>query len=69
VPLGAWLKQDSALVRDILLSQQARERGLLNLNAVTQLIEEHAAGRRDHNRSLWTLLTLETWFRQFIDRS
>lgn len=69
VPLGAWLRQDSAPVRDILLSEQARARGLLHTEAITHLIDEHTSGKRDHNRVLWTLLTLETWFRTFIDGS
>ena len=67
VPLGAWLRRDMGPVRDILLSQQARGRGLLNWAAVERLIGEHESGRRDHNRQLWALLTLEEWHRQFVD--
>ncbi len=67
VPLGAWLRKDMAPVRDILLSESARQRGLLNVAAVERLIQEHESGRRDHNRPLWTLLTLETWHRLFVD--
>ena len=58
VPLGAWLRRDMGPVRDILLSQRARGRGLLNSAAVERLIAEHETGRRDHNRRLWALLTL-----------
>ncbi|MYD09132.1 MAG: asparagine synthase (glutamine-hydrolyzing) [Chloroflexi bacterium] len=67
VPLGAWLRRDSAPVRDILLSRRARERGLLNMAVVERLIREHESGRRDWNRQLWALLTLEEWHRQFVD--
>jgi asparagine synthase (glutamine-hydrolysing) len=67
VPLGAWLRKDIEPVRDILLSPTARQRGLLNITVVERLINEHAEGKRDHNRQLWTLLTLEDWHRQFID--
>ncbi len=67
VPLGAWLRRDIAPVRDILLSRRARERGLLEMSAVERLISEHEAGRRDHSRQLWALLTLEEWQRQFVD--
>ena len=67
VPLGAWLRRDIAPVRDILLSRRARERGLLDLSVVERLISAHEAGRRDHNRQLWALLTLEEWHRQFVD--
>ena len=67
LPLGAWLRRDMVPVRDILLSQRARQRGLLNRAAVERLIVEHEAGARDHNRQLWALLTLEEWHRQFVD--
>lgn len=69
VPLGAWLRKDISPVRDILLSPTARQRGLLNMKVVERLINEHESGQRDHNRQLWTLLTLEEWHRQFIDQS
>ncbi len=67
VPLGAWLRRDMGLVRDMLLSRRARARGLLRMAAVERLISEHETGRRDHNRQLWALLTLEEWQRQFVD--
>jgi len=67
VPLGAWLKRDQSLVRDILLDRRTRERGLLNAAAVTALLDDHAAGRRDHGQRIWALLTLEMWHRLFID--
>ncbi len=67
IPLGAWLRRDMAPARELLLSRRARERGLLDMAAVARLIDEHEAGRRDHNRQLWALLTLEEWHRQFVD--
>lgn len=67
VPLGAWLRQDMSPVRDVLLSPEARGRGLLNMQAVEGLIREHEDGRRDHGQRLWALLTLEWWHRLFID--
>lgn len=67
VPLGAWLRADSAPVRDVLLSPEARGRGLLNMGAVETLLDEHTSGQRDHGQRLWTLLTLEWWHRLFID--
>jgi asparagine synthase (glutamine-hydrolysing) len=54
-------------VKDILLSDTARQRNLLNMPVVERLIVEHESGKRDHNRQLWTLLTLEQWHRSFID--
>ena len=67
IPLGAWLRQDAGPARELLLSQAARERGLLNVAVVERLLAEHESGKRDHNRALWALLTLESWHQQFID--
>ena len=67
VPLAAWLRRDMAPVRDMLLSQPARQRGLFNMTVVERLISEHASGKRDHSRQLWALLTFEEWHRQWID--
>lgn len=67
VPLGAWLRKDISLVKDLLLSDKARQRKLLNIATVEGYIREHESGQRDHNRILWTLLTLEMWHRVFIE--
>ena len=67
VPLGAWLRKDISPVKDILLSPTARQRNLFNMVVVEELIAEHETGKRDHNRQLWTLLTLEQWHCSFMD--
>lgn len=67
IPLGAWLRRDMTPVRDLLLSRQARERGLYEQAAIEKLIREHEDRRRDYSRQLWALLTLEEWHRQFVD--
>ncbi|PJF26470.1 MAG: asparagine synthetase B, partial [Phototrophicales bacterium] len=67
VPIGTWLRRDIAAARDLLLSPEARRRGLLNMTAVERLVSEHADGKRDHGGRLWALLTLEWWHRLFID--
>ena len=67
IPLGAWLRRDMRPVRDLLLSRRARQRGLLDMDAVERLIAGHENGQRDNNRQLWALLTLEEWHRQFVD--
>ena len=66
-PLANWLRREAhGEVGDILLSQRARERGILSPEAVEQDLQEHRLGR---NRviPLYRALTLETWFRNFVD--
>ena len=70
VPIDEWLRGPlKPLAYDTLLSQSARERGLLRPDYVRRLLDEHGAGRHDHHYRLWALLMLELWFRMWIDAS
>jgi len=69
VPLDYWFR-DAAwieILRDLLLSRRALERGYFVGGAVARLIDEHVAGIRDRQHQLWMLLMLEMWHRTFID--
>ena len=69
VPLGAWFRNELRdMVRDVLLSPRARQRGLVRPAAVQELLDVHAAGRRDCSPRLWALLCLELWSREWCDR-
>jgi asparagine synthase (glutamine-hydrolysing) len=62
VPLAEWLRGDLRdLVGDVLLGQQATERGYFRQQRVRQLVDDHLAGKRDNSRGLWTLLVFELW--------
>ncbi|HSO01190.1 MAG TPA: asparagine synthase C-terminal domain-containing protein, partial [Gaiellaceae bacterium] len=68
VPLGRWFREDlRELSRDLLLDRTARERGHLRPAEVRRLLDEHAAGRRDHGHRLWCLVMLELWHRFYVD--
>ena len=70
MPIDEWLRAElKALAYDTLLSQPARERGLMRPDYVRLLLDEHSSGRRDHHTRLWALLMLELWFRMWIDGS
>ena len=42
--------------------------GLLCTGALTRIIDTHIAGHKDEGHRLYTLLMLELWHREFIDR-
>jgi asparagine synthase (glutamine-hydrolysing) len=68
-PIPAWLRGDLyELMTDTLLGAASRGRGIVEPAAVEQLISEHRAGI-DHTRGLWSLLMLELWHQEFIDRN
>jgi asparagine synthase (glutamine-hydrolysing) len=69
-PLAIMFKRDlSDYVRETLLSRNSVDRGYFEAAAVRRLVEEHAAGRRDHHKLLWQLLVLEEWHRRFDMRT
>jgi asparagine synthase (glutamine-hydrolysing) len=70
VPLETWLRHElHPMLNDLLLDRTARARGFLNTEGVAEVMAEHQRGRRDHSQRLWALLSLEVWFRTFIDRA
>jgi asparagine synthase (glutamine-hydrolysing) len=68
LPLRRWMKHELAgMVRDVLLDRTARERGLFQRREVERLIDSADRERNAPDR-VWTLLVLELWFREFVDR-
>jgi asparagine synthase (glutamine-hydrolysing) len=68
LPLRRWMKDDLAgLVGDVLFDRTARERGLFEPTEVRRLVASMDR-ERDAPDRVWTLLVLELWFREFIDR-
>jgi len=69
IPLSRWLRAElRELTSDILLDRRVHERGQLRVEAVERLLADHVAGRADHGQRLWTLLMLELWQRQHVER-
>lgn len=50
---------------EILLSQQARERGYFDRKAVEHLLLAHKNGKASNHREIWQLVVLEEWHRRF----
>jgi asparagine synthase (glutamine-hydrolysing) len=68
VPIQQWLAGDlHAFARDVLLSAEARQRGLFESRAIERMLDEHRQGRRLHHTRLWAALCLELWSRMWID--
>ena len=67
VPLDEWFrgKLDS-YVRDLLLSDTCRSRGIFRPSAIESLIGLHKGGR-NLDLHLWTLISFELWCRRFLD--
>jgi asparagine synthase (glutamine-hydrolysing) len=64
IPVGAWLRGE---LREFLLEHLRGPRSLTRpyyeAKILDRLLDEHLAGRRNHEEILWTLLNLEIWHR------
>lgn len=69
VPIDEWFRGElKDFVHDIITSQRAVGRGLFRRSAIESIFKQHTTTRTNYAHHLWTLLTLELWFRRFIDQ-
>lgn len=67
-PLGVWMRRDlDQLVDRWLAPELVRRRGLLAVDEIGRLVDEHRRGVRDHGLRLWSLIVLEQWMRLYAD--
>jgi asparagine synthase (glutamine-hydrolysing) len=70
VPKGVWLKNElKEFVFDHLSASCLKEMGLFRPEIVQQILQMHAAGKRDYSHQIWGLLSLSLWWQQYIVRS
>ena len=70
VPLDDWFRQPNeiALVRERLLSSEARRLGFWEPHGVERIIKLHQSARgRDFGLLLWRFLMLEAWARHYSE--
>ena len=70
VPLNRWFRGPlRQRVRDTLLEGRIAESGMFNRAIVSQIIEHHESGERDHSTPIWTLLMFDAFLRCVMDES
>lgn len=60
-------KEDESSPKSILLSEKCLNRGLFSSKALIKTFDEHKSGKKNHSRILYRMLSVELWFREFID--
>lgn len=68
-PLRKWLRSDlRPMVHDLLGPESVRRRGLFRPEGVSALVAANEAGRLDANHAVLSLLCIEIWCREYLDR-
>jgi asparagine synthase (glutamine-hydrolysing) len=69
IPIAVWLRREvRPYIRDILSPESIQRRGLFQYAVIEKLLDEHESGFADHGDKLWSLLSVELWYRRFIDQ-
>jgi asparagine synthase (glutamine-hydrolysing) len=68
IPAAAWLRGElEPFARQTLSAETLRRQGYLQPAAVTRVLDEHVAGRRDNSRQLWGLLSFTLWYEHHVE--
>jgi asparagine synthase (glutamine-hydrolysing) len=69
IPMKTWLNQELApLMEDLLSVERIGRRGWFKPAEVRARVDDHRAGRENHAHTLFSLMVLERWAQEFIDR-
>ena len=68
VPIGEWFKNKlQVFMEEILLSPISIKRNLFDSEQIRLIINQHCSGKKNYTREIRALISIEIWFRQFID--
>ena len=67
-PIRSWVRTSlKPMIEDLLSENNIKNRGLFDEKEVRKIIELNQTGKEDYNLQVFQLLTLELWFREFLD--
>lgn len=67
IPYAKWLYGNQSIVLDVLMDRKTTERGLFDRKKIEDLILKKWRHTGVHSMEIFNLLTLELWYRTFID--
>lgn len=68
VPTGIWFRSGQRnLINSLLLSERAQSRGYFQHAYIKRMLHDHISGKTNYQAQIFTLASLELWFRVFID--
>lgn len=67
-PEASWYRDENAeYVRDSLLGEELASGGYLDADFIRLKVNEHIQGKANHRLLIWSFLSIEQWFRVFLD--
>jgi len=67
-PVRRWVLHDlDEMIKDYLSVESIRKRGIFDEKNIQQLIDDNKVGKIDAAYTIFVLLGIESWFRQFVD--
>lgn len=67
-PVREWIHNDlNSLINKYLSPDSINSRGIFNSESVLKLINDNKKNKIDASYVIWSLLAIESWFRQFYD--
>jgi len=69
-PVRDWIIRDlSFKISDYLSKDQIEKRGIFDYESIQKLITSNKSGKIDASYTIWCLLAIESWMRQFVDKN
>jgi len=65
--LSAYLRVEEDFVKEIILDERTLTRGIFNEENVKKIVFDHMSNRKDYAATIGMLISLELWFRLFVD--
>jgi asparagine synthase (glutamine-hydrolysing) len=66
VPVNEWFRTSMKdYLTDHLLGSESRTRGYYQPQILRRYLDEHMAGRQNHEKLLWSMLNLEIWHKEY----
>lgn len=67
IPVADWFRGPlKEQMRSILSPERIARKGFFDPAAVSRLVDDHLAGRRDNRKQLWTLFVFELWHDGYV---
>jgi len=64
---STYLREEKEFIERILLDEKTLTRGIFNPETIRKVVRDHMSNKRDYTDTIGTLVSIELWFRLFID--